>query len=313
MTHDPRSLSALFALSMFSCCALAEDIPEPATDDTTTWSVIGGDLYQFDTDIEDGGSFSVNRVTLGAGLQYEFSPALTLNIKIAAEMDQYTFRDGGAFTAPANGSPWGNTTDVTFRGLGNWSLNDEWNLFLGGTFSWSAEQGASLSDAFTGGGLFGASYTVNEDLTIGAGMQISTRIEDDLLYIPSPIIDWRISEQFFLSNMRAPAGYPASLGIELICYLSKEMNVSIGSRYEYRRFRLNDDGPAAIRNGVGTNRGFPIWLRYEWRPMPEIRLHVMAGVGVGQKLELDDRNGNQLSKDDVDVAPFVAFFLGFEF
>ena len=156
-------------------------------------------------------------------------------------------------------------------------------------------------------------FTDDQDLTIGAGMQISTRIEDGLLYIPSPIIDWRINEQFYLSNMRAPAGYPASLGLELICYLSKEMNVSIGSRYEYRRFRLDDDGPAAVRKGVGTNSGFPIWLRYEWRPMPEIRLHLMGGVNVGQRLELDDRNGNQLSEEDVDIAPFLAFFLGFEF
>ena len=91
------------------------------------------------------------------------------------------------------------------------------------------------------------------------------------------------------------------------------MNVSIGTRYEYRRFRLDDSGPIAIRNGVGTNSGFPVWLRYEWRPVPEIRIHVLGGVSFGQRLELDDRDGNQLSRDDVDVAPFVGLFLGFEF
>jgi hypothetical protein len=36
-------------------------------------------------------------------------------------------------------------------------------------------------------------------------------------------------------------------------------------------------------------------------------------VTVAQKLELDDRNGNQLSKDDVGTSPFVGLFLGFEF
>ena len=280
---------------------------------STTWSVSGGDIYQFDTDIDGGGSFSENRLFIGGGISYEFTPSLTIDFKVASEIDDYDFKGGGAFTAPAGGTPWKTTTDITMRGLGRWKIDDSWRVFLGGVVSWAAETDADIAKAFTGGGLFGASYTFSEDLTLGAGVQISTRLEDDLLYIPSPIIDWRITEQFFISNVRGPVGYPASLSVEAVLYLSKEMNISLGTRYEYRRFRLDDSGPIAIPNGVGTNSGFPVWVRYEWRPVPEIRIHLLGGVSFGQRLELDDRDGYQLSKQNVDVAPFVGLFLGFTF
>jgi hypothetical protein len=326
MTMKTPLFAGILTLILLTDAAQArqstESDPEPApeieTEDeteekSTTWSVSGGDIYQFDTDIDGGGSFAVNRLFLGGGLNYKFTPSLSMDIDIAAETDSYTFKGGGAFSAPANGNPWERTVDFTVRALGRWKVDDSWQVFLGGVVSWGGETDADFGDSFTGGGLFGTAYTFSDTLTLGVGVQISTRIEDDLLYIPSPIIDWRISEQFFISNVRGPVGYPASLGIEAVFYLSKSMNVSLGSRYEYRRFRLNDSGPIAIQNGVGTNSGFPVWLRYEWRPVPEIRIHLLGGVSFGQKLELDNRNGYQLSKENVDIAPFVGLFLGFQF
>jgi hypothetical protein len=314
-------ICALPIIALATCFAQAQQtegqtegqIEEQTEEKTTTWALSGGDVYQFDSDIDGGGSFSENRFFIGGGLSYEFTPSLTIDFKVASEIDDYDFKGGGAFTAPADGTPWKTTADITMRGLGRWKVDDNWRVFLGGVVSWAAETDADLAKAITGGGLFGASYTFSEDLTLGAGVQISTRLEDDLLYIPSPIIDWRITEQLFISNMRAPVGYPASLGVEVVYYLSQDLNVSVGSRYEYRRFRLNESGPSLIHNGVGTNSGFPVWLRFEWRPIPEIRLHLLGGVTVAQKLELDDRNGNTLSKADVGTSPFVGLFLGFEF
>ena len=279
----------------------------------TTWSIAGGDIFQFNSGIDNGGSFSVNRAFLGGGIDFEITPALSIGLDVATEVDSYTFKGDGAFTRPADGVPWTTTIDVTLQGLGRWKIDDNWRVFLGGLVRWSGETQAEASKSFTGGGLMGAAYTFSEDLTLGFGMQISTRIEDNLLFIPSPIIDWRITEQLFISNMRGPVSYPASLGVEIVYYLSREMNISIGSRYEYRRFRLDDKGPLLIQNGVGTNSGFPVWARFEWRPIPEIRLHFLAGVSFGERLELDTSNGNQIEAQDVDPAPFIGFFLGFDF
>ena len=286
---------------------------EDTEGETTTWGIHGGDLFQFDTGINDGGSFSVNRFFLGGGIEYKITPSLTLDFDIGFEVDRYNFKGTGPFTNAANGVPWTTTMDVTLKAVGRWKVDDQWRIFLGGLVSWAGETSADAGDSFTGGGIMGFAYTFSDDFTLGLGMQISTRIEGDLLFIPSPIIDWRITEQLFISNVRSPVTFPASLGVEIIYYLSREMNISIGTRYEYRRFRLDDSGPRRIQDGVGLDSGFPLWARFEWRPVHQIRLHLVAGVSLGEKLRLYDQDGNSIVDESVDPAVFVGFFLGFDF
>lgn len=287
---------------------------EASTEESSTsWGVNGGDIYQFDTDLDGGGSFSVNRFFIGGGIDYKLSPSLSLDFNIGVEVDDYNFSGAGPLMNSSGGNPWSTVTDVTFKALARWKVDDQWRIFLGGLVSWTGETSAEAGDSFTGGALMGFAHTFSEDLTLGFGMQISTRLEDSLLFIPSPIIDWRISEQFFISNVRGPVTFPASLGVEAVYYLSRELNISIGTRYEYRRFRLDDDGPARVQNGIGLDSSFPVWGRFEWRPVPQIRIHLLAGVAFGERLRLYDSDGNQLAEQDVDPAPFVGFFLGFDF
>ena len=287
--------------------------PAEETEDTFSWNVAGGDIYQFGTDIDGGGSYSVNRTFLGAGVEFEYSPALTLDFDIGMEWDDYDFSGTGEFTAPAAGEPWGTVFDLTLSAVSRWKLDENWRMILGGFVRWSGETDADFAESFSGGGVFGGAYVFSEDLSLGATALVTTQIEDGLLWIPSPIVDWRINRQLFISNMRGPVTYPASLGLEIVYYLNENMNVSLGGRYEYRRFRLNDDGPAAIRNGVGGERTFPVWVRFEWRPIEQIRLHVLAGVNFGQRLELENSRGSLLSEQDTDPSPFIGCFLGFKF
>ena len=292
-----------------------ENAGEPTTDteQAFSWNVSGGDIYQFETDINGGGGYSVNRTFLGAGVEFKYSPALTLDFDIGMEWDNYDFSGKGSFSAPPAEDPWGSVFDLTLSAVSRWRLDDKWRMILGGFIRWSGENDADFGKAFSGGGVFGGAYVFSDDLSLGATALVTTQIEDGLLWIPSPIVDWRINRQLFISNMRGPVTYPASLGLEIIYYLNEDMNISFGGRYEYRRFRLNDDGPAAIRDGVGGERTFPVWFRFEWRPMEQIRLHVLAGVNFGQRLELENSRGSTLSRQDTDPSPFIGCFLGFRF
>ncbi|MEC8734096.1 MAG: hypothetical protein VXX86_03920, partial [Planctomycetota bacterium] len=51
-------------------------------DQLVTWGVSGGDIYQFRSSIDGGGSFSVNRAFLAGGFEYAFSPSLTLDFDL---------------------------------------------------------------------------------------------------------------------------------------------------------------------------------------------------------------------------------------
>ena len=282
-------------------------------DQILTWGLAGGDLYQFDTSIDNGGSFSVNRAFISGGIEYEFSPSLTLDFDIGFEADSYVFRGNGSFSDAAGGVPWTTTLDITLSAAARWQLDDDWLLYLRGFLGWAGEREADVEKSFTGGGTIGAAYSFSDTLTLGAGALIAAQLEDSILFIPSLIVDWRITERLCVSNVRGPVNYPTSAGLELIYYLSYELNVSVGARYEVRRFRLDDDGAPLARNGVGQERSVPVWFRMEWRPMEKLRLHLVAGCSFGEQLELADSVGWTFAKEDVDPAPFVGCFIGFEF
>ena len=282
-------------------------------DQLVTWGVSGGDIYQFRSSIDGGGSFSVNRAFLAGGFEYAFSPSLTLDFDLGFEADSYVFNGGGAFADAAGGVPWTTALDVTLAAAAHWNIDDTWRFVLKGFVSWAGEHDAEVGRSFTGGGNVGVAYTFSDELTLGVGALIAAQLEDDVLFIPSPVVDWRISERLFMSNVRGPVNYPTSSGLELIYYLSYELNVSVGARYELRRFRLNDDGSPRTRNGVGQERSIPLWVRLEWRPMDKLRIHLLAGCSFWEQLQISDSGGRQLDEQNVDPAPFIGCFVGFEF
>ena len=314
-----KTQSILTSICALACVASANSAPQEEPDTSTedpntpTWGISGGDIFQFESSLDDGGAFTVNRAFASGKMKKRFSEGFALTMDAAFEADTYNFSGSGPFVDAGGGSPWTTTLALTVRALGRFTIDEQNHFFAGGLVSWAGETGAGVGDSFTGGGQIGYTHTFSKDLTLGAGLQISTRIEDDLLYVPTPIIDWHISEQLYLTNARSPEAFPASLGIELLYYLSRELSVSIGTRYEYRRFRLDDSGPALTQGGVGVDKGFPVWARLEWRPMGHLRVHLVGGVSFGERLELADSSGDVIEERDVDAAPFLGFFLGFEF
>jgi hypothetical protein len=278
-----------------------------------TWTVSGGDMYQFQSSIDGGGSFSVNRAYLGARLQYRFSPSLRIGFKLNTEIDSYDFKGGGSFADAAGGTPWTTTQEFSIGGSAEWKIDDRWTIFGSGSARWAGEPDADWGSSFSTSGVIAGSYTFSRDLTLGAGLLASGRLDGSVLFIPSLLIDWTITDRLVVTNVRGPATYPASAGIELIYAIEDDLSFAIGFRYEYRRFRLDDSGPVTIHGGVGTERSFPMWLRLEWRPAPKLRLHLLGGISFGEKLELQNAGGVTIEEQDVKPAPFVALFFGFKF
>ena len=116
-----------------------------------------------------------------------------------------------------------------------------------------------------------------------------------------------------LSNFRGPAGSPINAGLECIYAFDRSKKLSLGFGYESHRFRLDQKGPIDSRSGIASERAFPIWLRFEYSPIPPIRLHLLAGISLGRELEVEDPSGSALFEEEVDPAPFLAFFAGIRF
>ena len=293
---------------------LPPDIPQrPPFEEGISWRGSAGNLWQFAGDIDGGGEFSVNRTYVQAAFENKVSPMFSWGGGISTEVDAYDFSGAGDFQNAAGGTPWTTTVDLTLKASMKLNLDRNWQVRASFFCGWAGEHDSVFDDSFTVGGIIGAAYRFDETLTLGFGTLISDRLEDGLLIIPSVIVDWKITSKLTLSNVRGAASYPTNAGAELVYAFGKTTSLSLGARYEYRRFRLDGEGALPTRGGVGTERSLPTWLRFEYKPAPNIRLHLVGGISFGEKLELQNRNGETVAEQDVDPMPFIAFFAGIRF
>ena len=74
---------------------MAEEPPNepPAKGSRSGWSTFlqGGYVHQFDTDIDSGGSFSVNRLFFQGGVSYGFDDLKSISLALGYGYDGYNF------------------------------------------------------------------------------------------------------------------------------------------------------------------------------------------------------------------------------
>ena len=268
----------------------------------------GAYTHQFDTDIDNnGGKFSIDRIFLQGGATYASKNRRSISISLGYGYDGYDFSGETGF---AGLRPWKDIHSFRVSTPIFWALNNKWNLFVIPSGRFTGENGASSSDAIQGGLFAGASYRFGDKLTIGPGIGIVTQIEDDASVFPVLLINWKITETLSLETGRG-LGATLGPGLFLNWEASDKLRVSFGGRYERLRFRLNKDGVAP--NGVGEDRSFPLLAGVTYRFTPKIQASLLGGVELGGKLELDDENGNEITKENYDTAGFLGFSFSFRF
>ena len=85
----------------------------------------------------------------------------------------------------------------------------------------------------------------------------------------------------------------------------------MGGAYRSNRFRLSETGRVA--NGIGEERGLPLFVRASRDFAPGASFNLYAGAMVAGSLRLEDSRGNRLVGEDFGVAPFVGATLGLRF
>ncbi|NCF40667.1 MAG: hypothetical protein GWP75_11185 [Planctomycetia bacterium] len=268
----------------------------------------GGYVHEFGADFSGGGSVSVDRGF--AAFKVGIDPGGDFNgsIGVAWGGDWYRF-DGTSDLSPAPGvAPWSDIQAMAILGSMSWQIDREWSTTVGLNLRFAGERDADAGDSMTVGGFGAISYAFSRTFSLGAGAILSSQIEDSILVIPALVIYWQATDTIIVSNVLGPEVYPTGAGIEVAWRPDRVREVAIGSRYESRRFRLDDSGPASRRNGVGEDTGYPLWARATWRFESGLRLDVVGGVSLFNSYRLDDANGNEIAKTDLDPAPFIGIF-----
>lgn len=246
--------------------------------------------YVASSDLDGGGDVSVGRVGPTLGIRYAPDEASSLDLSLGAEFSFYDF--GNATGIVAGGDPAGDFAEYTLGARYTAKADDRWRWFVGGRASWAGEESKNLGDGFTGGGFAGATYNVNDSLTIGLGVAVRSRIEDDALVYPLPVIDWRIDQQWSLAT--------AENGLRLTYAPFDHWSFFAAGGWESHEFRLLSDGP--IPDGVMRDDRVPVVAGVNWRPDPHVELEAALGMSVWNQYEFLDSTGAKIADPDADAA-----------
>jgi hypothetical protein len=263
-------------------------------------------IHQFDTNLDNGGDFSVNRYLFRFNWNKRMNDALHVGIGLNYDLHDYSFSEKTSF---GQLRPWDNLQSIGLRARIMYSINEDWRLVIIPSIGFSGESGADWGESLIYGGILSAGYRASPNLMIGAGVGIFSRLEE-VSYFPMVVINWKITEQLRLSNPFS-GGPTGPAGLELSYALDKRWEIACGSAYRSLRFRLDDE--SNDRNGIFQEKGVPVWGRVTLRSGSQVKLDLNAGAFFSGKLKIEDQQGHEISDDQYDAAPFIALTVSLNF
>jgi hypothetical protein len=264
------------------------------------WSsfIRGGAVHQFDTDLDDGGSYDADRFTIQAGSGYSWDRRTRTALALGYSYDGYSFSLGSG----SGFAPWEDIHSISLSLPTSIGIDESWSTFIIPSVRSSGESGADFDETVTGGLLAGFSYRFGDSLSIGPGIGIFSQLEDSATIIPILIIDWQITKTLSLDTGRG-LGATLGPGLALNYRPNQTWNFAVGGRYEKLRFRLDKDG--SIGGGVGEDQSFPLFGACTYNFTPKAQLSVVGGVELGGELKLEDKDGRTVDEQSYDPGVFL--------
>jgi hypothetical protein len=302
MSSNRIALSLVLAAACTGLASAQQQQQQAATSGGIRFSVNSSFEHQFEADLDRTGDVEVTRFHAGLGASMDLSRDTELSLRFAYDFDSYNF-DGPVERLGNADDPWEDIHTMSFGTIFSTELTNDVNLFGGPVFQVSREEDADWDDAWIWGGVGGVSWRVSKDLVIGGGLGVVSQLQDDARVFPVFILDWHLSDRMRLTN-RAATSAGGGTGLELIYELSDSWEVAFGARYEFRRFRLDDDNGVAP-DGVGEETRFPMFLRVGYDFNDNISLNGFLGFTAYQEFDMEEADGGEFGSPEADVAALV--------
>ena len=318
MQHH-RPLLAALALAAAPGIALAQvdpgDLPgadvlreEATTVDRGPFriSLVGGGLAVFDSNFEDADSSIASYFArTAADLSWKASDTLRLNLGLAYEAAFYEIEDGeNVFPDLGEDDPFDTLHSIAIASSGQWYFKDPWYAVGAAIATAGWEPGADFGEAWTFAGFGGVGYRFSDRLTLALGAGGSTRLEDDAIFYPYISVRWQATERLLLES--------EGLGLRLTSAINEQFDAYLRGGYEGRSYRLDEDR-SAEPSAVLEDRAVFVGVGIGYRPIPNLRIALEGGAAVYRELELRDAGGDELSEEEVELAPYLGLTLRYTF
>ena len=302
MSRRHHLIAPLAAALFTGSAALAETTTAPVTPDTT-FILGGGANYAFDADLHDnGGSFSVFRSDASVTMKNVLSESSNFSITLGGEYSHYFFRN----IAAAPGSDGSDSLDVyqfDIRPTYTKYFNDHLAAFGGLTITAAGMSQADFGDSIAYGVFGGVNYRLASGLWVGAGVGVTTQLEDNPFFVPIFTLNWQATPDLLVAS--------DGLGIKATYKLDEGWSIYARARYEFRQFRL--DGNEVIDNGVLTDQSAPLTVGVTYDTGDGLKVSADAGVVAYRRLDFTESNGHQAGADESDPAAFLSFNVTYSF
>jgi hypothetical protein len=256
-------------------------------------------VKQFETSLEDGGDFDLQRYFVSVRATRFFPTRWSVGASFYYGRDDYGFGEGSPFAGGE--APWEKIHELRV-GLPLIHRGERWTTVAIPSLRYRRESGAAWSDSQELGLLAGTAYRFSDNLRLGPGLGVITEIEDNASIFPILLVEWQITDQLSLETGRGPAASRGP-GLTLQWQPNALWKLAFGVRYENIRFRLDDSGTYA--DGVGQNRAIPVNLALSYEPDPDLELTLLGGLAYAGELQLEDAKGELIQDSEYDAASFL--------
>jgi len=301
-----RSIRFTAVITVFALLYTTPVLAQPQQAGPWFFRIDAGGAHQSEADLKDStGGFSLDRWFVGAGVDYALSRRNSIGISVGGGQSDYDFTDDSGF---GGGAPWDKIDDSRVSLNGRFGFGETGSIFIIPTLRFNGEKDASSSDSRTWGLFAAATWKVRENLTIGPGIGIFSRLEGSTKFFPVLAIDWDINDRWNLSTGRGLASSQGP-GLNLSYKLNEDWSLGVAARYESLEFRLDDEGPAA--GGVGRDKSLPFVFTANLTPSKKLNLSVFAGVEFAGEIKLKDAQDILVEESKYD--PAAIFGATFEY
>lgn len=291
------------------CSAAMAASPGPATGQTggddrsppsqTNYRFSYTPIYQFETGLDSGGEFDVQRHFLRLDATRRVNREWMVGIGLSFDYEHWNFSgiaglDGGV-----------DLWDDIFRpGVSVpvfYSPSSRWRFGFIPAADIAGATGAQAGESISYGAVLSAAYVFGPDLMLGLGGGVFNRL-DELEAFPYIVIDWKITDRFRLTNP-FQAGPVGPAGLELIYTPDPVWEMGLGGAYRSYRFRLDDS--SAVPDGIGQVDFWALFVRAGYQLGQHLALDVEGGALIDGSITIENENAHELGKTDTDPAPFV--------
>jgi len=258
--------------------------------------ISAGVQHDLGTGIDGAGDVAVTRTRATIGFHRKLDDRWVLRGQVGAEHAHYDWSSDALFLG--TNDPWSEIWKVGAGLQVIRKLDEKWIAHISATALSTAEPGAEIDDSLDYRLRVGAAWRQDDNLTLGLDVTASTHLEDSTLVLPFPVVDWRFAPQWRLVSDIGDVIEGPSVGVHRT--FSESFDLGLVAVGVYNDARL-DDG--RVPDGVLRETRIAAGLEATWKPHLGIQVSLLAGYDVWGEMQVDDADGDEVQRTDLDPAP----------